>query len=101
MRACCHNCAGARDIGGVDIVFAQPHIGAILAIENQGKAFLITDPQQHQCGQAIGIDFDALDIDPFAGQFFANKAPHMLVTHTRDKARFQPQTRCACGHIGG
>ena len=43
----------------VDVVLGQPHVGAVLAVEDQRKALVVADAEDHQRGQPLGIDLHA------------------------------------------
>ncbi len=93
--------SGRRDESRIDIVFAQRHVGAIRAVEDQRKLLLIADAQQHQRGQPRGIGPDRRHIDALAHQFLADEPAHMLIANAGDQRRFQPQPGGAGGHVGG
>ncbi|SMX30639.1 hypothetical protein TRP8649_04783 [Pelagimonas phthalicica] len=100
MRARGDNRPRAADEIRVDILFGQPHIGAVLAVENQRKLFFVANAQQDQRGQTVRIGLDPVRIDPLALQLLANEPAHMLITNPGDHRRFQPQPRRATGNIG-
>ena len=83
----------------VDILFAQRHVGAVLAIEDQRELFLVTDTQNDQRGQPLGVGGYAARIDALAGKLLADEAAHMLVADAGDHRRFQPQPRRPAGDI--
>jgi hypothetical protein len=75
MRAVDQQRAGGGDMVRVDIVRAQRHVGAILAVEDQGKAFRAADAEDRERGQPFGIIDHPLGIDAFAHQLLADETP--------------------------
>ncbi len=63
MRAGRHHRARFGDEGGVDVVDAQRHVGAILAIEDQRELLLVANAEQHQRRQPLRIGPDAAHVD--------------------------------------
>jgi len=53
------NAAGISDQFRIDINFAQSDIGAVFAVKDQRKLFLVANAQQHQSGQAFGVSQNA------------------------------------------
>ena len=85
MRSRGHDGTGRGNEALVNVIFAQRHIGAVFAVEDQGKLLLIADAQQNQSRQPVRIGLHALHIDAFARQFLADEAAHMLVAYAGDQ----------------
>ncbi len=100
MGAGHRDAAGFRDEGWIDIVFAERHVSAVFAVEDQRKLVLVANAKQHQRCQALGIGHNAAHIDAFAYQLLANEAAHVLVCHARDDCALQAKSRGARGDIG-
>ena len=83
----------------VDILLGQPHIRAILAIEDQRETVLIPDPQNDQRRQPLRIHLHPANIHALAHQLLTNEPPHMLVADTRDDGGLQPEPRRPAGNI--
>ena len=92
---------GAGDEGLVDVVRAQRHVGAILAIEHQRKGLAVLDAQQHQGGEALAIHLDAAGVAAFLRQRLGQEAAHVVVADPGQHRRSQPQARGAEGDVGG
>ena len=92
---------GLRDKAFVDVIFAQRHVGAVLAVKDQRELLVIADTQQDQRGQAFRIGLYTPHIHAFARQFFADEAAHMFIADAGDQRGFQAKACGACGHIGG
>ena len=84
MGARGHDRARLADEVWVDVIHRQPHIRAILAIEDQWELFLIANPQQHERRQPLGVSLYATRIDTFAFKFLADVATHVLVADACD-----------------
>ena len=87
--------------GGIDIVFAQRHVGAVFAIENQRELVLVTNSEQHQRGQALRVGFHAAHVNAFAHQLFADEAAHVLVADTGDDGAVKAKPRSTGCNVGG
>src|SRR3546814_12553591 len=59
MRAVDEHRARAFDPRAIEIADVERHVGAILAVENQGTALAIPDAQDDERGQEIGVGDDA------------------------------------------
>ena len=101
MRACGDDRARLGDEVFFYVIFTQRHVGAVFAVENQGKLLFIANAQQDQRCKPFRVGFYTARIHAFLGQFFQDKASHVFVANPRDQRRFQPQTRRARGHVGG
>src|SRR3546814_2160522 len=62
MRAVDEHRARTFDPRAIEIADVERHVGAILAVENQGKALAIPDAQDDERGQAIGVGDDAVRV---------------------------------------
>jgi hypothetical protein len=67
MRAGDGHASRFGDEGRVNVVFAQRHVGTVLAIEDQREPVLIADAQQNQRRQAFRVGPDASHIDALGG----------------------------------
>ena len=101
MRAGHHHRLGAADEGGVDILLAQRHVGAVLAIEDEREGLRIAHAEDDQGGQPLRVGEDAVGRDTLARHLLADEAAHMLVAHAGDDGGFQAQPRRADGDVGG
>ena len=51
--------AGLGDEALVDVVLGQPHVGAVLAVEDQREALVVADAEEHERGQPLRVDLHA------------------------------------------
>ena len=93
--------AGRGDEGFVDVLLAQRHVGAVLAVKDQRKPMVVADAKEDKRGQPRGVGLDALHIDPLARKFLADEAAHVFVADPRDDRRFQPEPRRPRRDVGG
>ena len=89
------------DEGFADVFSPQRHVGAVFAVEDQGKGFAVLEAQQDHGGQAFRIDLDAADVATFAGQGFNEEAAHVVVPYPAQHRRLQTQPSGAEGDVGG
>ena len=68
MRACDHQRPSAGNEGGIDVVLAKSHIGAIGSIEDVRRGVTVHDRQEDECDQARRIRDDAIDVYAFADE---------------------------------
>ena len=101
MRAADEDGAGRLDIGLVDVVLAQRHVGAIGAIEDVRRVAIVAHAENDEGGQPIGIGDDAIDGDALAHELLADEAPHVLVADAGDEPGLEAETRGADGGVGG
>ncbi|MNS43811.1 hypothetical protein D3C72_762310 [compost metagenome] len=101
MRAGGADAACLGDESGIDIVFAERHVGTVFTIEDQRELVLVANAEQHQRGQPLRVRLHAAHVDAFTHQLFADEAAHMLVADTGDDGAVEPQARSAGGNIGG
>ena len=92
--------AGVGDQRGVDVVLAERHVGAVLAVEDQREALLVADAEDDERGQPLGVGDDAAHVDALGGQRLADEAAHVLVADPGDQAGLQPEPRGAGGDVG-
>ena len=92
--------AGLGDEALVDVGLGQPHVGAVLAVEDQREALVVADAEEHQRGQPLRVDLHAAGVDALAGQLLDDEPPHVLVADAGDHRRLQPQPRRAAGDVG-
>ncbi len=76
------------------------HVGAVLAHEQQREGVAVLQAQQHQAGQALGVDLHLAGVATLALQRLEQEAPHLLVADTRDHRRAQAQPGHAEGDVG-
>ena len=76
------------------------HVGAVLAHEQQREGVAVFQAQQHQAGQALGVDLHLAGVAALALQRLEQKAPHLLVADTRNHRRTQAQPGHAEGDVG-
>ncbi|MDQ1183995.1 hypothetical protein QE408_001117 [Agrobacterium larrymoorei] len=100
MRAGSANAVRFGDESRVDIVFAQRHIGAVLAIEDQGELLLVADAENDECGQALLVGLHAANIDALTHQLFADEAPHVLVADAGNDGTLQTKPCGTCCNVG-
>ncbi len=100
MRPCGDDRARPADEVRVDVVFAQGHVGAVLAVEDQRKLLPVADAEDHERGQPLGVGPDAVRAHAVTPQLFQDEPPHMLVADTADQPGSQPQPRRPAGHVG-
>ena len=93
--------AGLGDEVGIDVPGREPHVRAVLAVEDERELLLVADAQQHQRGQALGVGDDAPHVDAFGLQLLADEAAHVLVADARDHRRFHAEPRGAGRRVGG
>ena len=84
----------------IDVVLAYRHIGAIFTIENQRKLLSISDTQQHQSGQSLGVGNHIGCVNALSLKLLSNKAAHMLITNTGDQRRLQTKTGATDADVG-
>ena len=92
--------AGRADKLRVDVIDRQPHIGAVLAVEDQRELFLVADTEQHQSGQAVGVGLDPGRIHALFLQLLADEPTHMLITDPCDHRRAQPEPCRSARDVG-
>ena len=92
--------AGLGDEALVDVVLGQPHVGAVLAVEDQREALVVADAEDDQRGQPLGVDLHPAGVDALAGQLLDDEAAHVLVADAGDHRGLQPQPRRAAGDVG-
>jgi hypothetical protein len=101
MRACHDDGSGRGDEILPHVVFAQRHVGAVVAVEDERKGMAVAHAQYHQGGQPLLVRHDARGFHALARQLFQDEAADLLIPHPRQKRGFQPQPRGAHGDIGG
>ena len=100
MRAGREHRARLGDETLVDVVLGQPHVGAVLAVEDQRELFVVADAEDDQRRQPLGIDLDAARIHALARNLLADEAAHVLVADTGDDRGLEPEPRRAAGDVG-
>ena len=85
----------------IEVLLAQRHVGAILAIKDQRKRLAIADPEHDQGRQTRGVRTDAAHIDSLAHQFFANEAPHVIGADPRRSPALNPSLAAAIAVLVG
>ena len=83
--------AGVGDERGVDVGFAEGHVGAVLAEEDHREVVLVADAEDDERGQPLGVGDDAADVDAFGDQGLADEAAHLLVADAGDQPRLRPR----------
>ena len=91
---------GLGDEALVDVGLGQPHVGAVLAIEDQREALVVADAEDDQRGQPLGIDLHSARVDPLPRQLLDDEPPHVLVADAGDNGAPQPEPRRAAGDVG-
>ena len=89
-----------RDESFVDALRIQRHVGAVLAVKQQGKGVSVLQSQQHQARQALRIELNLRGVTTLPLQGVDEKAAHLLITHARDHGRTQTQARHAKSDVG-
>jgi hypothetical protein len=93
--------AGVGDQRSVDVVLAERHVGAVLAVEDQREALLVADAEDDEGGQPLGVGDHAAGVDAFGGQGLADEAAHVLVADAGDQRRAEAEAGGAGGDVGG
>ena len=101
MRAADEDGAGRGDIGFVDVVLRERHVGAIGAIEDVRLRALVAHAENHERRQPLRIGDNAIDGNALADELLADEAPHMLGADTGDDAGLEAKARRADGGVGG
>ena len=99
MRSRDHHGAGRSNKVWVDVVFAERHVGAVLAVEDQRKSLAVADSEEDERRQPLRIDHHAPGFDTFARELLEDEAAHMLVAHAGDQSALQPQPGRAAGDV--
>ena len=100
MRAGDEDRPRRRDEGLVDVVLAQRHVGAVLAVEDQRKRLVVLDREDHERRQPLGSVTTPSRRDALALQLLADEAAHLLVADAGDQRRVQAEPRGADGDVG-
>ena len=100
MRAGDQQRAASGDESFVDALRIQRHVGAVLAVKQQGKGVSVLQSQQHQARQALRIELNLRGVTTLPLQGVDEKAAHLLITHARDHGRTQTQARHAKSDVG-
>ena len=85
MRSGGDDRAAGGDIGRIDIVLGQTHIGAVFAIEDQREPMFVADAEKDERGQTLRVGFHAPDVHAFALKLLKDESPHMLVADAGDE----------------
>ena len=93
--------AGRLEEGRVHVVGVQRHVGAVLAIEDQGEGVGIADAEEDQGRQPRLVLDHAVDSDALAGQLFSDETAEVIGADAGQKAGVQAQSRRADGRVGG
>ena len=96
----CEHRPGLGDEALVDVLLGQPHVGAVLAIEDQREPLVVADAEDDQRGQPLGVDLHPAGVHALAGQLLDDEAAHVLVADPGDHCGLQPQPRRAAGDVG-
>ena len=66
----------------VDVVLAERHVGAILAIEDEREVLPVADAEDDEGRQALGVHLHTARVDPLARKLLDDESPHVLVAHS-------------------
>ena len=86
--------------GDERLLVAHRHVGAVLAVEDQGEGLAIADPEQHQGGEAVGIHRDVGDVTALGGEGLLEEATHVIVADSRGHRGAEPEPRAAERDVG-
>ena len=67
------------DEGFVDIFRTKSHVGAVIAVKEQGEGLPILDTEDGERRHPLRIDLDLRNVTAFVNQRFDEKAPHLLI----------------------
>ena len=84
MRARRQHRARLSDEALVDVLLGEPHVGAVLAVEDQRELLVVADAEDDERGQALGVDLYAARVHPLAGKLLEDEAAHVLVADPGD-----------------
>src|SRR6185437_127914 len=93
MRAVDEHRGCAGDEGRIDVFLAERHVRAVLSIEEEWKAPLVTNAQNGEGGEPARIRDDAAHLDAAADELLADEAPEMIVAHAGEESGMQPEPR--------
>jgi hypothetical protein len=96
-----HHRARGGHVALVDVILAQRHVRAVVAVEDQRELLLVADAEDHQRGQPLRIGDDAARVDPLLGKLFLDEPAHVLIADAGDERRLQTQPCRAGRHVGG
>ena len=65
-------------------VLGEPHVGAVLAVEDQRELLVVADAEDDERGQPLGVDLHAARVHPLAGKLLEDEAAHVLVADPGD-----------------
>ena len=88
------------DKGLTDLARIYGHVGTVFAHEQQRKGVAVFQAEQDQRGETFRVDLHLADVATFALQRFRQKAPHLLVAHTRNHGATQAQACHAKREVG-
>ena len=83
MRAGDDDRPGGTDEALVDVGFREPHVGAVLAIEEQREGAVVLHRQDGERGQPLRIDLHAFERHALARELLADEAAELLVADRR------------------
>ena len=100
MRAGHQNGPCRGDEVGIDVLFRDRHVGAVLAIEDQRKLLAVPDSENDERRQPFRVGDDMACINPLAVKRLADEPAHMFVANAGDHSRLQAKARAADTDIG-
>ena len=83
----------------VDVLLGEPHVGAVLAVEDQRKPLVVADAEDDERGQPLGVGFHAARVHALAGKLLKDEAAHVLVAHPGDHRAPEAEARRAAGDV--
>ena len=91
---------GRRDVALVDVVLDEPHVGAVVAIEDQREALVVLHAEDRERGEALRVGLHAAGVDALAHELLADEAPEMLVADAGDEPGLEAEPRCPDRGVG-
>ena len=71
----------------------EPHVGAVVAIEDQREALVVLHAEDRERGEALGVRLHAARVDALARELLADEAPEMLVADAGDEPGLEAEPR--------
>ncbi len=80
---------------------AQPHVGAVVAVEDVREGICVADGKEHECREALFVGGHVADIHAFARERLADETAVVLVADARDHRRPESEAGGSDGGVGG
>ena len=88
------------DKPGINIIFANGHIGTVFTIKDQREGFGVANTEDNKRRQPCRIGDHVTVINTFAHHRFTDKPAHMFITDPGDERRSEPQPGTSDADIG-